>query len=98
MFLNNDSGLKEYIGANPEVHQKYATTVVNSKSSDASIPTAEYEDAEVQDEFYDAIAADSSSTDEESDENEDIDQKVYLLKNIFFVWLMQIVLFLSSLI
>ncbi|KAH1217033.1 Protein ENHANCED DISEASE RESISTANCE 2-like [Glycine max] len=77
------SGLKEYIAANPALHHENGTTIVHSKLSDASISSAEYED-EMQDEFYDAITADSSTSDEESDD----DQKLVLqeprvkLKNI----------------
>jgi hypothetical protein len=75
MLLNNGSGLKEYIAANPALHQENATTIVDSKISDTSISSSEYED-EVQDEFYDAIAAESSSSDEESDDDEKHDLKV----------------------
>ncbi|XP_075643264.1 protein ENHANCED DISEASE RESISTANCE 2 isoform X3 [Castanea sativa] len=66
------AGLREYIGANPALSLESATTVVHSKISDVSVPIGEYEDGEVQDEFYDAIAADSSSSseDEESDSDE----------------------------
>lgn len=73
-------GLREYIGANPTLHQQDATTVVHSKISSFSMSSAEYEeDAEVQDEFYDAIAAESFSSDEESDEeDEKLDKKVSL--------------------
>ena len=78
MFLNIGSGLKEYIAANPVLHQEYATTIVHPKSSDISISSSEYED-EVQDEFYDAIAAESSTSDEESDDDEKIDHKVSLI-------------------
>jgi len=76
MMWNNGSGLKEYIAANPALHQENATTIVHSKISDASISSSEYED-EVQDEFYDAIAAESSSSDEESGDDEKHDQKVW---------------------
>lgn len=75
MLLNNGSGLKEYIAANPALHQENATTIVHSKISDSSISISEYED-EVQDEFYDAIAAESSSSGEESDDEEKHDPKV----------------------
>ena len=78
-FLANGwSGLREYIGANPALNLESATTVVHSKISDVSVPHGEYEDTEVQDEFYDAIAADSSSSseDEESDSDEH-DNKVF---------------------
>ncbi|KAL2338480.1 hypothetical protein Fmac_012926 [Flemingia macrophylla] len=63
------AGLKEYIAANPPLHHENATTIVHSKISDASISSTEYED-EMQDEFYDAITADSSTSDEESDDDE----------------------------
>ncbi|KAF7839587.1 protein ENHANCED DISEASE RESISTANCE 2-like [Senna tora] len=72
--------LKEYIGANPAVQKKHGNNVVISKLSYASISTAEYEEGDVHDEFYDAIAADTSSSDEEIDDNEDIDQKEARLK------------------
>ncbi|KAF1870607.1 hypothetical protein Lal_00025924 [Lupinus albus] len=78
------AGLKEYIGANPAVHQlqQYATTDVHSKISDASTTSAEYGKAEVQDEFYDAIAAESSTSDEESDGELDQQEHKVTLKNI----------------
>ncbi|CAK8563537.1 unnamed protein product [Lathyrus sativus] len=68
------AGLKEYIAANPALHQENATTIVHSQISDSSISSSEYED-EVQDEFYDAIAAESSSSGEESDDEEKHDPK-----------------------
>ncbi|KAE9602339.1 hypothetical protein Lal_00049435 [Lupinus albus] len=68
------AGLKEYIAANPALHQEYATTIVHSKISDGSMSSSEYED-EVQDQFYDAIAGESSTSDEESDDDEKLDQK-----------------------
>ncbi|XP_073227013.1 protein ENHANCED DISEASE RESISTANCE 2 isoform X2 [Cicer arietinum] len=68
------AGIKEYIAANPALHQENATTIVHFESSDASVSCSEYED-EVQDEFYDAIAAESSASDEESDDDEKLDQK-----------------------
>lgn len=76
-FANGWSGLREYIGANPALNLDSATTVVHPKISDVSLPSGEY-DAEVQDEFFDAIAADSSSSseDEESDSDEH-DNKVF---------------------
>ncbi|KAK7291984.1 hypothetical protein RIF29_07580 [Crotalaria pallida] len=77
------SGLKEYIAANPALHQEYGTTIVHSKISDGSMSGSEYED-EVQDEFYDAIDGESSTSDEESDEDEKVDHKEprVKLKNI----------------
>lgn len=71
-------GLKEYIGANPALHQQDATTVVHSKIPSISMSRDEYENAEFQEEFYDAIASESSTSDEESDEDEEHDPKVCL--------------------
>ncbi|CAJ2637525.1 unnamed protein product [Trifolium pratense] len=77
------AGLKEYIGANPALHQQ-DVTVVHSKISSVSLSGAEYENVEVQDEFYDAIAAESSTSDEESDEDDNVENKdgKVKLKNI----------------
>ena len=71
-------GLKEYIGANPSLHQKYSSIVVHSKISDSSISSAEYEDTEVQDEFYDAITIEISDEESDDDEEEELDHKVSL--------------------
>lgn len=74
----NYSGLKEYIGANPALKFETSTTVIQSKVSEVSVSTAEFEESEVKDEFYDAMSADSSSSDEE------LDQKVFLF-SVFFI-------------
>ncbi|GFS41672.1 similar to ENHANCED DISEASE RESISTANCE protein [Actinidia rufa] len=78
-----DKGLKEYIGANPSLRSESSTQFVHSTLSDVSSSSSEYKDAEAADEFYDAIAADLSSDDEDSD-NEEIDSKdkKVKLKNI----------------
>ncbi|KAK2450533.1 ENHANCED DISEASE RESISTANCE protein [Trifolium repens] len=65
------AGLKEYIGANPALHQQDVVTIVHSKISSISCSGAEYENVQVQEEFYDAIAAESLTSDEESDEDDD---------------------------
>ncbi|PSS13919.1 Protein ENHANCED DISEASE RESISTANCE like [Actinidia chinensis var. chinensis] len=83
-LLSQVAGLKEYIGANPSLGSESSTKFVHSKLSDVSSASSEYyEDAEVTDEFYDAIAADSLSDEEDSD-NEEIDSKdkKVKLKNI----------------
>lgn len=59
-------GLKEYIEANPTLTYKSPATFMQSKFSDVSLSSSDYEESEVQDEFYDAIAGDSSSSDEDS--------------------------------
>lgn len=77
--VHHYSGLKEYIGANPNLKTGSSSMVVQSKFSDASSSIGDYEDEEdVQDQFYDAIAADSaSSEDEESDDDNEVDNKVF---------------------
>lgn len=71
------AGLKAYIGANPAFTHESTTTVVHSKVSDFSASNGEFVDAGVTDEFYDAIAADSSSEDDEDSDNEvELDSKV----------------------
>ncbi|KAK9912735.1 hypothetical protein M0R45_036581 [Rubus argutus] len=61
------AGLKEYIAANPALKFKSAASVIQSKISQLSVSNAESEADAVHDEFYDAVSADSSSSDEESD-------------------------------
>ncbi|GMH30666.1 hypothetical protein Nepgr_032509 [Nepenthes gracilis] len=70
------AGLKEYIGANPALTLKSLTTVIDSKSSDSSVSSAEYEDTGVADEFYDAITAGlSDDDDEDTDDDVEVNQK-----------------------
>ncbi|XP_057746642.1 protein ENHANCED DISEASE RESISTANCE 2-like [Arachis stenosperma] len=54
------AGLKEYIGANPSIQQKNATSARHANIAKSPVSSAKYEDDEVQDEFYDAITAYSS--------------------------------------
>ncbi|PIA45690.1 hypothetical protein AQUCO_01600133v1 [Aquilegia coerulea] len=75
------AGLREYFGANPALVVVSPTTIV-SKSSNTSSVDGEYEDAEVNEEFYDAIAADEGTEDDsDSDSESDKDGKVKL-KNV----------------
>lgn len=79
-FVHRYSGLKEYMGANPALKTEHATMIVQSKFSDVSSTNGDYEDEEVQDQFYDAIAEDSSSSeDEDSDDSGELDKKVFFL-------------------
>ncbi|XP_043701322.1 protein ENHANCED DISEASE RESISTANCE 2-like isoform X2 [Telopea speciosissima] len=81
-LLSQVAGLKEYFGANPALRFDSPTTVVNSKVSTSSA-SGEFEDEEVGDEFYDAIAADPSSEDEDSDDDvEDAQDGKMKLKNV----------------
>nr|VDD54815.1 unnamed protein product [Brassica oleracea] len=75
------AGLKEYIGANPAFKYEASSTVVQSKLSD--IPSGEYVDEEMEEQFYDAT--DSSSDEEESDEDDEEQDKKEIkvkLKNV----------------
>ncbi|XP_022754534.1 protein ENHANCED DISEASE RESISTANCE 2-like isoform X2 [Durio zibethinus] len=83
-LLSQVAGLKEYIGANPSLNFDSSTMVVQSKLSDGSTSSGEFEDVELQDEFYDAITGDSSSSseDEESKDDADKKEKKIKLKNV----------------
>ncbi|GAV83954.1 START domain-containing protein/DUF1336 domain-containing protein [Cephalotus follicularis] len=77
-LLSQVAGLKEYIGANPALKFESSDTFIRSKNSDVShsySTSSEFENLETQDEFYDAIAADSLSEDEDSDNDDDTDKK-----------------------
>ncbi|KAM0026202.1 putative START domain, protein ENHANCED DISEASE RESISTANCE 2, START-like domain superfamily [Helianthus debilis subsp. tardiflorus] len=77
-LLNQVSGLKAYISANPALTCESSTTLVDTKASDVSGLISEFEDAEVAEEFYDAIAAadsSSSSDDDEEDGDAELDNK-----------------------
>ncbi|XP_076888798.1 protein ENHANCED DISEASE RESISTANCE 2-like isoform X1 [Bidens hawaiensis] len=82
-LLNQVSGLKAYISANPALTCESSTTLVDTKASDVSGSISEFEYAEVADEFYDAIAADtSSSSDDDSDAKADNSSQRVKLKNV----------------
>lgn len=66
------SGLKEYIEANPGVNGESSMTSLHSPGQ------RRFEDAEVKDEFYDAIAEDSSSSEEESEDDEELQEEVFI--------------------
>ncbi|KAL9223925.1 hypothetical protein vseg_000010 [Gypsophila vaccaria] len=75
------AGLKEYIGANPAIKHHSITNFFHSQPSSVSVSSSEGDDATV-DEFYDAIAAESSE-DEDSDNGTEIDKKDHVtLKNV----------------
>ncbi|XP_021850565.1 protein ENHANCED DISEASE RESISTANCE 2 isoform X2 [Spinacia oleracea] len=74
------AGLKEYIGANPVLKSNSDTAVLTSNSSSSSISSSECDSAEAE-EFYDAIAAESSE-DEDSDDDIEVDKKdIVMLEN-----------------
>ena len=76
-LVNLVSGLKEYIGANPSLSCESSSMVIQSKLSDDSTSSGEFEDVEPHDEFYDAIAGDSSSSSEDEESEDDADKKVF---------------------
>ncbi|CDP10522.1 unnamed protein product [Coffea canephora] len=83
-LLSQVSGLKEYVGANPALTAESPTTVIHSKISDVLASDGELEVAEAPDEFYDAIAGDSSSEDDNSDDDSEKVNKnrKFKLKNV----------------
>lgn len=70
-------GLKEYIEANPSLKFELPASFMQTKYSDVSLSSRDYEDSDVQEEFYDAIAADSSSSDDESPVDDSYDKEVF---------------------
>jgi len=70
VLVNDISGLKEYIGANPAFKYETSATVVQSKFQD--VPNGEYVDEEMEEQFYDAT--DSSSGEEDEEESDDDDE------------------------
>lgn len=77
------AGLKAYIGANPAFTHQSATAVACSKVSDFSGSNGEFVDAGATDEFYDAFSADSSSEDDDSDNEVELDSKVCVFLVIY---------------
>lgn len=63
------AGLREYFGANPALRSDSSSTIVPSTISDISSAHAAFEDSEVKDEFYDALASEDSLEDEDSDDD-----------------------------
>lgn len=70
-------GLKEYVGANPEITSELSTTIVHSKSA-LSESDSEFEDAEASfEELYDATG--SSSDDDDSENELEVNQVHFLM-------------------
>lgn len=74
------SGLKEYFGANPVSISDSSSPTVHSKISYISSDHAAFEESEVKDEFYDAIANDDSLEDEDSDDDVELSKVVPIIK------------------
>ncbi|XP_021899211.1 protein ENHANCED DISEASE RESISTANCE 2 [Carica papaya] len=81
------AGLKEFIGANPALKYESSTTVLHSKLPDISSSMDDYEDVQVQDQFYDAT--DSSSEEEDSDDDQEQDKKEIKVKLKNVSWAIQ---------
>lgn len=77
-------GLREFFRANPSLTFDAPSTSASPSSSDAANVHTGFEDSEVHDEFYDAIANDNSLEDEDSDD--DIEPPKVLSVNYFY-WL-----------
>lgn len=77
------AGIKDYIGANPNLQFKSPAATVDSRTANGSGSSKYFDASDVADEFYDAIAGASSSSDEDDgdDLKVDKDHKVKL-KNI----------------
>nr|XP_019707974.1 LOW QUALITY PROTEIN: protein ENHANCED DISEASE RESISTANCE 2-like [Elaeis guineensis] len=77
------AGLREYFGANPALISESSSPTVHSKISYISSDQDAFEESEVKDEFYDAIANDDSLEDEDSDDDVELskDGKIRL-KNV----------------
>ncbi|XP_020276988.1 protein ENHANCED DISEASE RESISTANCE 2-like isoform X2 [Asparagus officinalis] len=79
------AGLKQYLEANPSFASDSPSTYVHSNYSGASIDDADFEDYDLNDDFYDALAKVDSLEDEDSDDdNNDVENKAgrVKLKNI----------------
>ncbi|XP_019197995.1 PREDICTED: protein ENHANCED DISEASE RESISTANCE 2-like isoform X1 [Ipomoea nil] len=85
-LLSQVSGLKEYIGATPALTFEASTVIVHSKTSDVSMPNGECEGEEGADQFYDAIAVESSSSSSEDESDNEVEpikkDKKVKLKNV----------------
>ncbi|XP_068651507.1 protein ENHANCED DISEASE RESISTANCE 2-like isoform X2 [Aristolochia californica] len=66
------SGLREYFEANPALTSDSPSAIVQSNISTDSISSlSDFEDPEIKEEFYDALAADQALEDEDSDDEVD---------------------------
>eukprot|EP00262_Sarcandra_glabra_P000483 TRINITY_DN1056_c0_g1_i1.p1 TRINITY_DN1056_c0_g1~~TRINITY_DN1056_c0_g1_i1.p1 ORF type:complete len:741 (-),score=140.56 TRINITY_DN1056_c0_g1_i1:216-2438(-) len=72
ILLCQVAGLREYFGANPALTCDSPSTIIHSNISNASSSSGEFEGPEQEDAFYDAIAADESVDDEDSDDEVEI--------------------------
>lgn len=78
------AGLKEYFGANPSLTINSPSTIL-SNSSNVSSDISDFDDLEVNEEFYDAIAADKpddEDSDSESESDSDKTDGKVKLKNV----------------
>ncbi|KAK4760662.1 hypothetical protein SAY87_005555 [Trapa incisa] len=76
------SGLKEYVEANPALKSEISVIISQAKASDMSGSNSDYEDSnEAVDKFYDALSADSYSSEESDDEENDEKVGKVRLKN-----------------
>eukprot|EP00268_Persea_americana_P012749 TRINITY_DN15457_c0_g1_i1.p1 TRINITY_DN15457_c0_g1~~TRINITY_DN15457_c0_g1_i1.p1 ORF type:complete len:741 (-),score=151.12 TRINITY_DN15457_c0_g1_i1:164-2386(-) len=82
VLLCQVAGLREFFQANPALTSDSPTTILHSKMSSSSSSFVDFEDSEVGDQFYDAIAAEPLEDDDsDDDEEQSLDGKVKL-KNV----------------
>lgn len=80
ILLCQIAGLREYFGANPSLSPEPSMGTVNKKNQNISDVSGESEEFETNEHFYDAIAAESSIEEEDSDEDENSPTKDVGLK------------------
>lgn len=80
ILLCQIAGLREYFGANPSLSPEPSTGTVSKKNQKISDVSGEFEEFETNEEFYDAIAAESPIEEEDSDEDENSPPKGVGLK------------------
>lgn len=91
-FLFELPGLKQYLEANPSFTSDSPSTYVHSNYCGASIDGADFEDCDLNDEFYDALAKVDSLEDEDSDDDDnDVETKVMssetiLVSIVYICW------------
>lgn len=80
VLLCQIAGLREYFGANPSFSPEPSMGIAHKKNQQVSDVSGESEDSETNEDFYDAIAAESPIEDEDSDEDENSPTKDVGLK------------------
>lgn len=83
MAFSFSSGLREYFAANIALTSDSPATIIEPRSSDIASSPAEFEESDINEEFYDAIADGETLEDEDSD-NDDVEVPKVVLDNRIF--------------